>query len=220
MPAPRSRAASSPSYRAPAAPARGEVREQGSRFLALLEPAGSEGTARERIAALAREHADATHCCFAWRIGQPARERSSDAGEPAGTAGTPILRVLRGAGLSDALLLVARWFGGVKLGKGGLARAYADAARAAVGAAVLVERAPTERLRVFAPYAAVGAVQRLVHPPQVMLRDATYAERAELVLDVHLDRLAALEEALRDLGLEHQRLPAGGEDEPPAAPAS
>jgi uncharacterized YigZ family protein len=161
-----------------------------------------EAAARGRLAALERAHEDATHCCFAWRIGEPPRERSSDAGEPAGTAGAPILRVLRGAGMSDALLVVVRWFGGVKLGKGGLARAYAAAARAAVEAASVELRAPARSVRVVAPYAAIGAVQRLVHPPEVVLRDARYAEHAELVLEVHVDRLAGLLEALRDLGLE------------------
>jgi uncharacterized YigZ family protein len=196
------------SYRAPAAPARGELREQGSRFLALLEPVRDEAAARERVAALGREHAGATHCCFAWRIGQPPRERSSDAGEPAGTAGVPILRVLRGAALSDAVLVVVRWFGGVKLGKGGLARAYAGAARAALEVAATTTRSPTAWLRIAAPFAAVGAVQRLVHPPQVELRDASYGERAELVLEVHLDRLDVLLDALRRLGLEPTVLPA------------
>ena len=70
---------------------------------------------------------DATHHCFAWRLGWPPAERAADAGEPAGTAGQPILRALRGAGLTDVVVVVVRWFGGTKLGKGGLARAYAGA---------------------------------------------------------------------------------------------
>jgi uncharacterized YigZ family protein len=198
-------------YRAPLAAAHGELREQGSRFLAFLEPVRSEEAARERIAEIARAHAGATHCCFAWRIGEPALERSSDAGEPAGTAGSPILRVLRGRQLSDALLVVVRWFGGVKLGKGGLSRAYAAAARAALEAAPLEQRAPVRRLRVVAAYGAVGAVQRLVHPPQVVLRDAEYGERAELWLEVHLDHLDALREALSGLGVEHAESSQTGE---------
>jgi uncharacterized YigZ family protein len=215
----RSASTASPGgYRAPRDSARGELREQGSRFLALLEPVTDEAAARGRLAALERAHEDATHCCFAWRIGEPPRERSSDAGEPAGTAGVPILRVLRGAGMSDALLVVVRWFGGVKLGKGGLARAYAAVARAAVEAASVELRAPARSVRVVAPYGAIGAVQRLVHPPEVVLRDARYAEHAELVLEVHLGRLAVLLEALRDLGLEAEQLGRDGEArcEPPA----
>ena len=190
-------------YHAPLAPSGGELREQGSRFLALLEPIASEEAARARVAAIARDHAGATHCCFAWRIGEPALERSSDAGEPAGTAGPPILRVLRGRHLSDALLVVVRWFGGVKLGKGGLARAYAAAALAAAEAARLEPRAPSRLLRVVAAYGAVGAVQRLLHPPYVVLREATYGERAELWLEVHADQLEALREALSDLKVDH-----------------
>jgi uncharacterized YigZ family protein len=199
--------ASAPSrYLAPVAPAEGELREQGSRFLALLLPVADEPAARERLHAIEREHAGATHCCFAWRIGHPARERSSDAGEPPGTAGTPILRVLRGAGVSDALLVVVRWFGGVKLGKGGLARAYAAAARDALERAELLPRAPSARLRVVAPYGAVGAIGRLVHPPEVVLRHTEWGARAELVLEVYVDRIDSVLEELRGLGVEACRI--------------
>jgi uncharacterized YigZ family protein len=190
------------SYHAPTAPSRAELREQGSRFLALLEPVRDEASARERVAAIAREHPGATHCCFAWRLGQPPRERSVDAGEPAGTAGVPILRVLRGAGLSDALLVVVRWYGGTKLGKGGLARAYAAAAGGAVEQAVVEERVPTALLRAEAPYAAVGALQRLVSPPRVVLHSTAYGERVEVVLEVHRNHVPAILDALRDLGIQ------------------
>src|SRR5687768_18408079 len=120
------------SYTAPAGESRAEIREKGSRFLAVIGPAADEAAAKARLATLEREFPDATHHCWAWRLGSPPRERSSDAGEPAGTAGVPILQVLRGAGLSDAQAVAVRWFGGTRLGKGGLARAYAAAAREAL----------------------------------------------------------------------------------------
>jgi uncharacterized YigZ family protein len=189
-----------PVYSAAGGEARAEVREKGSRFLALIAPAASEGEARERLAEIARLHPDATHHCFAWRLGRPPRERSSDAGEPAGTAGMPILQVLRGAGLSDVLAVVVRWFGGVKLGKGGLARAYAAAAREALQGLPVVSRAPTARLVVEVPYERVGAVKRLIHPPEVELAGEEYGPAARLVLRIHEERLGALEEALAGLG--------------------
>ena len=87
-------------YAAPAGESRAEIREKGSVFLAVLGPAADEAAAKALLARLERELPDATHHCWAWRLGDPVRERSADAGEPAGTAGVPILQVLRGAGLS------------------------------------------------------------------------------------------------------------------------
>jgi uncharacterized YigZ family protein len=190
-----------PSYRSPAGEARAEIREKGSRFLAIVGPAADEAAAKARLAAVERELPDATHHCWAWRLGDPPRERSSDAGEPSGTAGVPILQVLRGAGLSDVLAVVVRWFGGTRLGKGGLARAYAGAAREALPSLPVTVRVPTARLALRVPYEKVGAVKRLVHPPEVELESEEYGEDARLVLSVHEERMGALREALADLGV-------------------
>ena len=85
----------STAYRAAGDTTQYELREKGSRFLAIVEPVTGDEAARERIRALQREYRDASHVCWAWRAGSPATEGRSDAGEPAGTAGTPMLRVLR-----------------------------------------------------------------------------------------------------------------------------
>ena len=188
------------SYQAPAGESRAEIREKGSRFLAVIGPATDEAAAKGALAELARRYPDATHHCWAWRIGEPPRERSTDAGEPAGTAGVPILQVLRGAGLSDVLAVVVRWFGGTKLGKGGLARAYAAAAREAVGGLPVLSRVPTVRLAVEIPYERVGAVKRLIHPPEVELEQEEYGAVARLVLVVQEERREALLESLAGLG--------------------
>lgn len=189
------------SYLAPGGEARAEIREKGSRFLAVVGPAAAEAAAREILATLEREFPDATHHCWAWRLGEPARERSADAGEPAGTAGMPILQVLRGAGLSDVMAVVVRWFGGTKLGKGGLARAYAAAAREALQTLPVISRAPTVKLTIEVPYEKVGAVKRLIRPPEVELESEDYGAAARLVLAVHEERREALREALADLGV-------------------
>ena len=189
------------SYRTPTAESRAEIREKGSRFLAVIGPAADEAVAKALLGELARRHPDATHHCWAWRIGEPPRERSADAGEPAGTAGVPILQVLRGAGLSDVLAVVVRWFGGIKLGKGGLARAYAAAAREAVQGLSVVSRVPAVRLAVEVPYERVGAVKRLIHPPEVELECEEYGAAARLVLVVHEERRDALRESLAELGV-------------------
>lgn len=189
-------------YTAPAGESRAEIREKGSRFLAVLGPAADEAAAKALLAALERDFPGATHHCWAWRLGSPPRERSSDAGEPAGTAGVPMLQVLRGAGLSDVMAVVVRWFGGTKLGKGGLARAYAAAVREALPGLPLAARVPTGRIAVEVPYEKVGAVKRLLRPPEVELEAEEYGASARLVLAVHEERLAAVAEALADLGIE------------------
>jgi uncharacterized YigZ family protein len=190
-----------PAYPSPAGEARAEIREKGSRFLAIVGPAAGEEAAKAGLAALEREFPDATHHCWAWRVGDPPRERASDAGEPAGTAGVPMLQVLRGAGLSDVLAVVVRWFGGTKLGKGGLARAYAAAVREALPALPVELRVPTARLAVRIPYEKVGAVKRLVHPPGVELESEEYGAEARLVLAVQEERVAATQASLADLGI-------------------
>ena len=190
-----------PSYPVPARQVAVEIREKGSRFLAVIGAAAAEEEARAVLTALARRHPDATHLCWAQRLGWPPRERSSDAGEPAGTAGVPMLHVLRGAGISDVVAVVVRWFGGVKLGKGGLARAYAAAVRAALAELPTEVRVPSVRLALSTPLDRIGAVKRLVHPPEVELESEDYGAlgSAEIVLRVEEARRASLEEALAGL---------------------
>jgi len=190
-----------PAYRAPLAEARAEIREKGSVFLAVIGPAADEAAAKAHLLRLEKEFPDATHHCWAWRLGAPPRERGADAGEPAGTAGVPILQVLRGAGLSDVMAVVVRWFGGTKLGKGGLARAYAGAARGALQGLTTVARVPTVRLAIEVPYDKVGAVKRLLRPPEIELEGEEYGAAARLVLAVHEERRDALTEALAELGI-------------------
>lgn len=190
-------------YRVPVGNARGELREKGSKFLAIVEPVEDESAARQRLKSLATENADATHLCWAWRIGQPPREGLSDAGEPAGTAGSPMLQVLRGAELSDVLAVVIRWYGGVKLGKGGLARAYSQAVRRALGEMPTAQRVPTVSLDVVVPYRQFGEVQRLIHAPEVQIASERYADQqVRLTLEVAVGRLRWLEETLAHVGVE------------------
>jgi putative IMPACT (imprinted ancient) family translation regulator len=114
----------------------------------------------------------------------------------------PILLALRGGPLSDALLVVVRWYGGTKLGRGGLVRAYGQAARQAVQEAGQAARLAVTRLEVELPYDRLGAVQRLLEPPAVQVLEETYHDTARLVLQVQVDRLAALRERLAELRIE------------------
>ena len=187
-------------YRVLAQPAEAELREKGSRFHAYLAPATCRSTAKDRLAELQNRHVDASHCCFAWRLGDPADERASDAGEPAGTAGQPILRTLRGEDCSDVLAVVVRWFGGTKLGKGGLARAYAGATAAALEEAVFARRVHRLRAEVTLPYGLVGPAQNVLRPPTVQVIDRSYGPRARFTLAVSVADVDRVREALAELG--------------------
>lgn len=120
----------SKSFFVPARNAQFELREKASRFKAIVFPVDSATDAEAKLAELKKEYFDASHICFAWLLGTEKEEKSrcSDAGEPKGTAGPPILDAMRGAGLTNVLVAVVRYFGGTKLGIGGLSRAYRQAA--------------------------------------------------------------------------------------------
>lgn len=191
----------SPAKLVPTRTAEAEVREKGSVFLAVVMPVASAEGAEEALAALRRRYPDATHHCWAWRLGAEASERSSDDGEPGGTAGVPMLQVLRGSGLTDVLAVVVRWFGGTKLGKGGLARAYAAAVKEALPGLAPQEQWVRHNLTLDLPYERLGAVKRLLRPPEIELLAERYGARVELELAVAQARLALFVEALADLGL-------------------
>ena len=124
-----------------ASSAQAERHFQQSRFLGILEPVTSPEAARAELRAAKARYGDATHVVHAFRTGEDNSETcgSSDDGEPSGTAGRPVLDVLRGSGGGQALLLVVRWFGGTKLGTGGLVKAYGDTAKAVIASAVWKE---------------------------------------------------------------------------------
>jgi uncharacterized YigZ family protein len=185
---------------APARPARDEIRVRGSRFLGAVAPVASEGQAAEHLRALQEEFPRATHHCWAVRIrhGEDLVERSSDMGEPSGTAGLPILRALASAGLEGVSLVVVRWFGGTKLGVGPLARAYREAAAAALTAAGSERRRFHRLFRVRFPHALSSEVRRAVAQLDGRVREERHGAAAELVVGVPHHRAAALSTALAD----------------------
>lgn len=137
-----------------------EIEIKRSRFLTRLRRVTSEEDARDVIAERRHAHFDARHHCSAFILGADARiARSSDDGEPAGTAGAPMLHILQHNALSDVVAVVTRYFGGIKLGAGGLVRAYSDAVAQAVAAVGTREVMLTALLRVDVPMAEAGAVE-------------------------------------------------------------
>ena len=171
------------SYRVLAHPVTAEIDVKRSRFRCDLTRVENEDEARAVVERARREHWDARHHCSAFVIGPDGRlARSSDDGEPAGTAGAPMLEVLRGAGLSDVVAVVTRWFGGVLLGAGGLVRAYGDAVRAAVDAAAVVDRRLLRLWSVEVPHAEAGRLENELRSRGVTVRGTAYAAAATLTL--------------------------------------
>ncbi len=184
----------------PRGPGRAETRVLGSRFLAEAAPVADESAARARRDDLAAEFPDATHHCWGLlvRAGDGTRALQDDAGEPAGTAGAPILQAIRSAGLIEAQVVVVRWFGGTKLGRGGLRRAYRDAARAALVAAGAEAVETRAALRLRGPIGGDGEVRHLLARHGGIVRHAGYDAAGAAVLEVDLPEgsAAAFVEAL------------------------
>jgi uncharacterized YigZ family protein len=161
-----------------AAPAEARFREKASTFLAYAAPASSEDEARAVLAERERLHWDATHNCSAWVVRGGVR-RANDAGEPSGSAGAPILAAIEGAGLTDCIVVVTRWYGGTKLGVGGLVRAYGDAAAQALAAAPRRIGTEAVRLRVRYPYAHTAAVMRALERAGAQQVEHGYADSGD-----------------------------------------
>ena len=178
----------------PAHEGRAEVRERASRFLAFVSPASTPEEAGASLARLKKEYHDATHVAFAWKIGSDAstRERASDAGEPSGTAGKPIAAAIASAGVTDVVVAVVRYFGGTKLGTGGLSRAYRRAAEAAIAAAARKTVRETVLVIVTCPYERLGSARRLLRLPGITLAAETFEPDPVLQLEVLQSRLPGL----------------------------
>ena len=185
---------------------RGELREKASRFLAFAFPLETPEQAADLVGGLRREHHDATHVAFAWKLGtaDAARTRASDAGEPSGTAGRPILAAIESAGVTDVLVAVVRYFGGTKLGTGGLARAYREAAARALAAAGSETIADMVEVEVRCGLERAGAARRLLALPGVTLVEERFGEDCRLRLRVLRAQAERLTGALDSAGLEYR----------------
>lgn len=189
------------------------MREKGSRFFAFAVRAGSVADAEAFVARLEHEHHDATHVAFAWKIGggPDAVRRASDAGEPAGTAGKPILAAIESSGIVDVAAAVVRHFGGTKLGTGGLGRAYRSAAELALADAGSTAVYDVVRLSVRCPFERAAVVRRLLDPPAVRLLAERFDPQPVLELEVRLSRVAAVKAALASARLEALETGSGAE---------
>lgn len=177
------------------------LRERSSKFLAYIYPVRSEETIREHLDTLRKRHFDATHHCYAWRLGpRGERFRANDDGEPSGTAGKPILGQLLSAGITDCLVVVVRYFGGTKLGVPGLIAAYREAAAEAIAATTVEQRTVDRTIRVDFPYAAMNDIMRTVKECRPEILGQRFDNLCTMELSIRESRAGELEERLRKAG--------------------
>lgn len=154
-----------------------EIVEKKSRFLADVFYIESEEDAFELLEKVKKRYWDARHHCWAYRLGvEQIQERFSDDGEPGGTAGKPILEVIRGSGLHNTLIIVTRYFGGTLLGTGGLVRAYTQAAQAGVSYAEVITKTDGFKMKVETDYTGLGKMQYLLAQHQIPVVDTQYTD--------------------------------------------
>ncbi len=168
----------------------GEVTQKKSRFIADVFPVHTAGEAARLIETVCKKHYDARHHCFAYTIGEKHETvRSSDDGEPSGTAGHPILDVLLGTGVHDALIVVTRYFGGTLLGTGGLVHAYSDAAREGLKNSIVTERYKGKKMCVLTDYQGAGKLQYLISTLGLAETETIYEENVSVLLLVPEDKI-------------------------------
>ena len=164
-----------------------EIVEKKSRFIASVFPVHTQEEADEILTKLRKKYWDATHFCFAYQIGERNEiQRFSDDGEPQGTAGKPILDVLKGQDIKDTLIVVTRYFGGTLLGTGGLVRAYGKGAKEGILAAGLIEKMRVCLFTLEMTYPLSGKVQYLLNDKSYIIRDTAYTEVVRFVVEVEM----------------------------------
>ena len=185
----------------PAAETRIELRVANSRFIASISPAFSVEEARAFIARIKAEFSDATHNVPAYVIGhgQSTTAHCHDDGEPSGTAGRPMLAVLQGSGLGDVVVVVTRYFGGTKLGTGGLVRAYGDAVREVLAAVPRAEKVATSTAMAEVPYTLLERARQLVEAHGGVMLEESFAAEITLTARFRTEQFPAFADALREL---------------------
>lgn len=158
----------------------GEITEKKSRFIATIWPAHTEEEAQTFIERIRKKYWDARHNCYAYVIGDNNQiSRCSDDGEPSQTAGKPILDVLRGAKVHDAVAVVTRYFGGTLLGTGGLVRAYSAAVSEGLLHCQVGEKRPCARLRIISDYTALGKIRYIGTNMELVTLECNYGSQVE-----------------------------------------
>lgn len=194
-------------YRTIEADAEALFKEKSSKFLCFAYPVTTEEQIRERLEVLYKKYYDATHHCYAWRLGpQGETFRANDDGEPSSTAGKPILGQLLSHEITDCLIVVVRYFGGTKLGVSGLIEAYKTSAAEVIAAAEVVERTVDDRIEVRFSYMAMNEVMRIIKDMQPKIVEQCFDNLCTMTLTIRqslseqlLTRLSKVEGAQAEI---------------------
>ena len=185
---------------------------QKSKFITHLRHVDTEEEAREFITAIKKRYFDARHNCSAYVLGEKAdKQKSNDDGEPGGTAGNPILEAIKKNGLTNIVVVVTRYFGGIKLGAGGLIRAYSHAAAIGIEATTTLEMTPFARLDVAVSYEHLATIEHYMRQNEIKSTDADYAEGVTLHLLIPPAKIEAISEAITNLTAGRAQIKSGDE---------
>jgi uncharacterized YigZ family protein len=177
-----------------------EITIQRSRFIAHISRAESESEAQEFILAIKKKYWDATHNCSAYLIGENDQiQKANDDGEPSGTAGVPILEVLRKRNLKDTVVVITRYFGGIKLGAGGLIRAYGKSTSEGLNAVGIVKRKLVQILKVKIDYTWLGKIEKEIRASTHTIKEIHYLDIVEIDAYIDQDQLQPFQEWIIEL---------------------
>lgn len=177
-----------------------EIVIERSRFITYVNRAESEEEAIAFIQQIKKQHWDATHNCSAYMVGEKDQiQKADDDGEPSGTAGKPILEVIKKRGLKDTVIVVTRYFGGIKLGAGGLIRAYGKGATNGINAAQVIERILHTRIAVTIDYTLLGRVENEVRSREYILSHIDYLDKVTVHVDIPVGEENKYEAWMTDL---------------------
>lgn len=176
-----------------------EYAVQRSRFIADTAAVRDEEMAQTFLQEIKKKYYDARHHCYGWILEGGRRKKSGDDGEPSGTAGAPILTTLERQGITDGLIVVTRYFGGIKLGTGGLTRAYAHAAAQGLAASTLAELQTLRRVAVTVAYPLFSPLENWLQKNEIRVADKSYAENVTLTLYLTPDATETVKKAVADL---------------------
>jgi len=178
-----------------------EIKIKGSKFFGRAFSCTNEAEAENILKNIQKKYYDATHHCFAYRVGlgNESKFRYSDAGEPSGTAGRPIFDQIEGKSLTNVIVIVTRYFGGTKLGTGGLTHAYSDSAAQAIEKAGVTEKYITESLSMTVQFSDYNNIERLIHKYDIEITNQDFSDVVELTVDVRLSMIEKIKDELTEL---------------------
>jgi len=173
--------------------AEGEYSEKRSKFLAFIHPVHTVDEVKEQVEFYQKKYYDARHCCYAYMLGHERKDfRANDNGEPSGTAGKPILGQINSYGLTDVLIVVIRYFGGIKLGTSGLIVAYKAAAAEAISAATIIEKTVDEEVTVMFEYPFMNDIMRIVKEEEPEILSQSYDMDCSMTLCIRRSMMPKL----------------------------